>query len=57
MPALSAIRFNPEFKAKYQAMITAGKPPKVAIVAIMRKLFILANAPIRDQRKWTPAAP
>ena len=57
MPALSAIRFNPEFKAKYQAMITAGKPPKVAIVAIMRKLFILANALIRDQRKWTPAAP
>ena len=57
MPALSAIRFNPQFKAKYQAMITAGKPPKVAIVAIMRKLFILANALIRDQRKWTPAAP
>ena len=57
MPALSAIRFNPEFKAKYQAMIKAGKPPKVAIVAIMRKLFILANALIRDQRKWSPAAP
>jgi hypothetical protein len=54
MPALSAIRFNPEFKAKYQAMITAGKPPKVAIVAIMRKLFILANALIRDQRKPPP---
>jgi len=57
MPALNAIRFNPEFKAKYQAMIKAGKPPKVAIVAVMRKLFILANALIRDQRKWTPEAP
>jgi hypothetical protein len=30
---------------------------KVAIVAIMRKLLILANALIRDQRKWAPANP
>ena len=45
---------NPEFKAKYEAMVKAGKPAKVAIVAIMRKLLILANALIRDQRKWAP---
>ena len=57
MPALNAIRLNPEFKTKYQAMIKAGKPAKVAIVAIMRKLLILANALIRDQRKWAPANP
>jgi transposase len=57
MPALNAIRFNPQFKAKYQAMVKAGKPAKVAIVAIMRKLLILANALIRDQRKWSPASP
>jgi transposase len=57
MPALNAIRCNPEFKAKYEAMIKAGKPTKVAIVAIMRKLLILANALIRGQRKWAPAAP
>ena len=38
-------------------MVKAGKPAKVAIVAIMRKLLILANALIRDQRKWSPAAP
>jgi transposase IS116/IS110/IS902 family protein len=54
MPALNAIRLNPEFKAKYEAMVKAGKPAKVAIVAIMRKLLILANALIRDQRKWAP---
>jgi transposase len=48
---------NPEFKAKYEAMVKAGKPAKVAIVAIMRKLLILANALIRDQRKWAPANP
>jgi transposase len=57
MPALNAIRFIPEFKDKYQAMIKAGKPAKVAIVAIMRKLIILANALIRDKRKWAPASP
>jgi transposase len=57
MPAINAIRANPELKAKYQAMIKAGKPAKVAIVAIMRKLLILANALIRDQRKWAPATP
>ncbi len=37
-------------------MIKAGKPAKVAFVAIMRKLLILANALIRDQRKWSPIA-
>jgi transposase len=57
MAALSAIRFNPQLKTKYQALIKAGKPAKVALVAIMRKLLILANALIRDNRKWTPTPP
>jgi len=57
MPALNAIRLNPEFKAKYEAMVKAGKPAKVAIVAIMRKLLILANALIRGQRKRGPHRP
>ncbi len=54
MPALVAIRFNADMKAKYQALIAVGKPPKVAITAIMRKLAILANALLRGQRNWTP---
>ncbi len=54
MPALVAIRFNKDMKAKYQAFIAAGKPPKVAITAVMRKLAILANALLRDQRNWSP---
>jgi transposase len=53
MPALVAIRFNPPLKAKYLALRAAGKPAKVAIVAIMRKLVIIANALLRDNRKWT----
>src|ERR1700677_2879421 len=54
MAALSAIRFNPQLKTKYQALIKAGKPAKVALVAVMTKLLILANALIRDNRKWAP---
>jgi transposase len=53
MPALVAVRFNEAMKAKYQAFIAAGKPAKVALTAIMRKLLILANALIRDGRLWT----
>lgn len=54
MPALVAMRFNPDFKAKYDQLKAAGKASKVAITAIMRKLIVLANALLRDQRKWAP---
>lgn len=56
MPALVAIRFNADMKAKYQALVAAGKPPKVAITAVMRKLVILANVLLRGQRNWAPKA-
>lgn len=52
MPALVAARFNPQLKEKYQQMLEAGKPAKIAITAIMRKLIVLANALLRDRRKW-----
>jgi len=54
MPALVAARFNPDLKRKYQAMITAGKPPKVALTTLMRKLIELANTLIKNDRKWLP---
>jgi transposase len=54
MPALVATRFNPDLKCKYKAFVAAGKPAKVAITAIMRKLLLLANALIRDGRTWSP---
>ena len=56
MPALVAIRFYADMKAKYQALIAVGKPPEVAITAIMQKLAILANTLLRQQRTWTPEA-
>jgi transposase len=52
MPAMVAMRFNIDLKAFYQRLIKAGKKPKVAITAVMRKLLILANAILRDQRNW-----
>ena len=55
MPALVAVRFNATMKQKYEAFVAAGKPNKVAIVAVMRKLIVLANALLRDQRNWTPS--
>ena len=50
MPALVAMRFNPDLKAKYQQLVGDGKPAKVAITAIMRKLIVLANALLKANR-------
>lgn len=57
MPALVAIRFNDQMKRKYDALTQAGKPAKVAITAVMRKLIILANALIHHNRMWAQTAP
>ena len=53
MPALVAMRFNPDLKAKYEALRATGKPAKVAIVAVMRKLIEMANALVKADRNWT----
>ena len=57
MPALVAVRFNPALKVKYDQLIQAGKPAKVALTAIMRKLIVMANALLRDRRKWAEISP
>lgn len=57
MPALVAMRFNSDLRAKYEKLIAAGKPAKKAITAIMRKLIVLANALLRDNREWAPSFP
>lgn len=53
MPALVAARFNPDLKEKYNQLINAGKPAKVAIAAVMRKLIVLANVLLKENRMWT----
>lgn len=52
MPALVAARYNPDLKAKYKQLIAEGKPAKVAITAVMRKLIVTANALLKADRLW-----
>lgn len=56
MPALVACRFNKDSRALYQRLVNAGKPAKVAITAVMRKLVVLANALLRQDRHWAENA-
>ena len=56
MPALVEARFNPDMKAKYTQLIQTGKPAKLALTAIMRKLVVLANALLKANRPWQPKA-
>ena len=55
MAALSAVRHNPILRQFHQRLIAAGKPPKVALVACMRKMVVILNAMARDHASWDPA--
>jgi transposase len=52
MAALVATRHNPTIRAFYQRLIAAGKLPKVAIVACMRKLLTMLNSMVRNNTPW-----
>lgn len=54
MATLSAIRCNPTIKPHYQHLIASGKPPKVALIACMRKLLVIMNAMLKNQTHWQP---
>lgn len=55
MGALVAARHNPSLKAFKDRLVAAGKPKLVALIATARKLLVILNAIIRDQKPWTPA--
>jgi transposase len=57
MAALSASRYNPVLKGFYQRLLAKGKAKKVALTAVMRKIIIILNAMIRDQRGFMEEAP
>jgi len=50
--ALAAKRWDPHFRAFAERLIAAGKPPKVAIVAVMRKLIEAANLVLARGQPW-----
>jgi len=52
MATLAAATHNPTIKAHYQRLIAAGKLPKVALVACMRKLLTILNAMVRNHTPW-----
>ena len=57
MSILSATKHNPVIRPFYRRLRAQGKPPKVAMVACMRKLLIILNAMVRDGRTWDPSIP
>ena len=54
MAALNAIRRDGPFRAFYQRLRTAGKPAKLALIAVARKLLTILNAMIRDRQPYLP---
>lgn len=53
MASLVATRHNQPLRDFYQRLVAVGKPRKVALVAVMRKLITTLNAITRTQQRWT----
>lgn len=53
MAVISGIRANPVLKEFYNKLISTGKAKKVAIIACMRKLIVMLNAMVRDNKKFS----
>jgi transposase len=52
MAAMSASQHNPALKVFHDRLKAAGKEPKVALVAVMRKMITILNAMVRDDTVW-----
>jgi transposase len=52
MAAVASIRYNPAIKDFYNRLIDAGKPPKLALTACMRKILTILNAMIKNRTYW-----
>lgn len=50
--ALSAARHNPDLAVFYKRLCNNGKKPKLALTAVMRKIVVLANTLIKEDRLW-----
>jgi len=57
MAAVSAIAHNKPLAAFYDRLTAAGKLPKVALTAVMRKLVVIANTLVTQDRFWQDEAP
>lgn len=55
MPVLGAVRRNPWLRAFYERLRAAGKPPKLALVAAMRKLLHAVYSVAKSRRPFVVA--
>jgi len=56
MSALSAAHHDPQLKAFYAGLVARGKPKRLALVAVMRKLIVILNARMREAVARTATA-
>jgi transposase len=56
MAAVSASRGSSRFAAFHRRLVAAGKPPKLALVATMRKMLVTLNAIARAHQPWSDSA-
>ncbi len=54
MPTLVAVRKNPWLRAYYERLRANGKPPKVALIASMRKLLIAVHVVAQTRKPFVP---
>ena len=54
MPTLTAVRKNLWLKAFYDRLVTAGKPPKLALLAAMRKLLHAIYSVAKNKKPFIP---
>jgi transposase len=56
MAAINAVRTDKGFKREYLAMRQAGKPAKVALIAIARRIVVAANGMLKTGLPWAKPA-
>ena len=60
MPCLAVVKYNKPLRAFYHRLVDAGKDKRLALIAVMRKLVVIANAMVKSGKPWsataTPAA-
>jgi transposase len=55
MAALAARKHNPVLRPFYERLIGTGKPAKLALIAVLRRLVVFANAVLKSGQPWKGA--
>jgi len=52
MAAVAASRHNPVLRPFYERLLAKGKPAKLALIAVLRRLVVFANAVLKSGQPW-----